>query len=164
MTFFINSAGASWEAGFVVTFSRAVRDGHEIGNHTVHHCHADPTDALTALRAGCAGASIAAEFDDCTTFITKTLGAPAVWTSAWPFGDTGYASAAAERFFLRRGAMPGTVAPNDETDPSNLPIWGPAEHDGVDKFDDRDRPRARSATAGSSCCCTAWRRPISPGT
>src|SRR5579862_1153744 len=36
MTFFINSAGASWEAGFVDTFSRAVRDGHEVANHTVH--------------------------------------------------------------------------------------------------------------------------------
>ena len=132
LTFFINSAGASWEAGFADTFSRAVRDGHEVANHTVHHCHADPDGTL---RAGCAGASIAAEFDECTTFITKTLGAPAVWTSASPFGDTGYAGAATERFFLARGAMPGTVAPNDETDPFSLPIWGPAEHDGVEKFD-----------------------------
>ncbi len=74
LTFFINSAGASWEADFVSTFSRAVRDGHEIGNHTVHHCHADPDGTLYSgtgtQRAACAGASAAAEFDDCTTFIT----------------------------------------------------------------------------------------------
>jgi hypothetical protein len=139
LTFFINSAGASWEADFVSTFTRAVRDGHELGNHTVHHCHADPDGTLytgtSAARTACAGASAAAEFDDCTTFIKEKLGAPQVWTSAWPFGDAGFASAAAGRFFLSRGAMPGTVAPNDESDPFNLPIWGPAEHDGVGKFD-----------------------------
>src|SRR5262249_49487252 len=34
-----------------------------------------------------------------------------------------------------RGTTPGTVAPNDDTDPFNLPRWGPAENDTVDKFD-----------------------------
>jgi hypothetical protein len=138
LTFFVNSASASWESDFVSTFSRAARDGHEIANHTVHHCHADPDGTLYtgtgAARTACAGASAAAEFDDCTTFISEKLGAPHVWTSAWPFGDAGYAAAATARFFLSRGAGPGTVAPNDETDPFNLPIWGPAEHDTVEKF------------------------------
>jgi peptidoglycan/xylan/chitin deacetylase (PgdA/CDA1 family) len=138
MTFFVNSSAASWEQGFVSTFSRAARDGHEIGNHTVHHCHADPDGTLYtgngAARAACAGPSAAAEFDDCTAFITEKLGVPHVWSAAWPFGDAGYAAAAAWRFFLSRGASPGTVAPNDETDPFKLPIWGPAEHDGVEKF------------------------------
>jgi Polysaccharide deacetylase len=139
LTFFVNSASASWEADFVSTFSQAVRDGHEIGNHTVHHCHADPDGTLytgtSTQRAACAGVSPAAEFDDCTAFITSKLGAPHVWSSAWPFGDVGFAAAATERFFLNRGAGNGTVAPNDETDPFNLPIWGPAEHDTVEKFD-----------------------------
>ncbi|HEX3905769.1 MAG TPA: polysaccharide deacetylase family protein [Polyangia bacterium] len=137
LTFFVNSASATWEAGFVSTFSQAARDGHEIGNHTVHHCHADPDGTLytgtSAARAACAGDSAAAELDDCTAFITSKLGAR-VWTAAWPFGDAGYAPAATTRFFLSRGAGPGTVAPNDDTDPSNLPIWGPAENDTVEKF------------------------------
>jgi hypothetical protein len=146
LTFFVNSSAASWEHDFVSTFSRAARDGHEIGNHTVHHCHADPDGALYsaggAQRTACAGESAAAEFDDCTAFIVEKLGAPQVWTAAWPFGDAGYAAAASARFFLSRGAGPGTVAPNDETDPFNLPIWGPAEHDGVEKFDaEIDRAR-----------------------
>jgi hypothetical protein len=139
LTFFVNSASATWQSDFVSTFSQAVRDGHEIGNHTVHHCHADPDGTLysgtSSQRAACAGASPAAELDDCTAFITSKLGAPHVWTSAWPFGDVGFAAAATERFFLNRGAGNGTVAPNDETDPFNLPIWGPAEHDTVEKFD-----------------------------
>jgi peptidoglycan/xylan/chitin deacetylase (PgdA/CDA1 family) len=138
LTFFVNSSSASWQPDFVPTFSRAARDGHEIGNHTVHHCHADPDGTLYTgtgtQRTTCAGPSAAAEFDDCTAFITEKLGVPRVWSSAWPFGDAGYAAAATPRFFLSRGAGPGTVAPNDETDPFNLPIWGPAEHDGVEKF------------------------------
>jgi peptidoglycan/xylan/chitin deacetylase (PgdA/CDA1 family) len=139
MTFFVNSSAADWEQGFVSTFSRAARDGHEIGNHTAHHCHADPDGTLYtgngAQRAACAGASAAAELDDCTAFIVDKLGTPKVWSAAWPFGDAGYAPAAASRFFLGRGTTPGTVAPNDETDPLNLPMWGPAEHDTVEKLD-----------------------------
>jgi hypothetical protein len=138
LTFFVNSASATWETDFVSTFSQAARDGQEIGNHTVHHCHADPDGALytgtSAARAACAGTSAAAEFDDCSTFITSKLGAHA-WTAAWPVGDAGYAAAATTRFFMSRGAGPGTVAPNDDTDPSNLPIWGPSENDTVEKFD-----------------------------
>ncbi|HEY6475851.1 MAG TPA: polysaccharide deacetylase family protein, partial [Polyangia bacterium] len=115
LTFFINSGGASWQPDFVSTFSRAVRDGHEIGNHTVHHCHADPDGTLYTgtgtQRAACAGASTAAEFDDCTAFISEKLGAPQVWSAAWPFGDAGYAAVATARFLLSRGAGPGTVAP-----------------------------------------------------
>lgn len=139
LTFFVNSGSATWQADFVTTFSQAVRDGHEIGNHTAHHCHADPDGTLytgtSTQRAACAGTSPAAELDGCTAFITSQLGAPHVWTSAWPFGDVGFAAAASERFFLNRGAWNGTVAPNDETDPFNLPIWGPAEHDTVERFD-----------------------------
>jgi hypothetical protein len=139
MTFFVNSSAATWEHDFVSTFSRAARDGHEIGNHTVHHCHADPDGTLYTgnggQRTACAGAGAAAEFDECTAFIVEKLGVRQVWSAAWPFGDAGYGPAATTRFFLSRGAGPGTVAPNDETDPFSLPIWGPAEHDTVEKFD-----------------------------
>ncbi|HSY41032.1 MAG TPA: polysaccharide deacetylase family protein, partial [Polyangia bacterium] len=136
LTFFVNSGSATWETGFVSTFSQAARDGHEIGNHTAHHCHADPDGTLhgTDRRAACPGASAAAELDDCTAFIRSKLGVPEVWTAASPFGDAGFASALGERFFLGRSATGGTVAPNDDTDPLALPMWGPAEHDGVAEF------------------------------
>jgi peptidoglycan/xylan/chitin deacetylase (PgdA/CDA1 family) len=140
LTFFVNSAGAPSPSNVVATFSRAVRDGHEIGNHTAHHCHADADGTLykddgNGHRSACPGASAGAELDDCTAFITTALGAAHVWTTAWPFGDAGFAAAAGERFFLNRGTTPGTVAPNDDTDPFNLPMWGPAENDTVDKLD-----------------------------
>jgi peptidoglycan/xylan/chitin deacetylase (PgdA/CDA1 family) len=137
LTFFVNSGSATWESGFVSTFSRAARDGHEIGNHTAHHCHADADGTLhgTDRKAACPSASAAAELDDCTAFIKSTLGVPQVWSAASPFGDAGFASAVGERFFLGRSATGGTVAPNDDTDPLALPMWGPAENDGVAEFD-----------------------------
>ncbi len=136
LTFFVNSASATWETGFVSTFAQAAHDGHEIGNHTAHHCHADPDGTLHGVdrRAACPGASAAAELDDCTVFIRSKLGVPQVWTAASPFGDAGFASAVGERFFLGRSATGGTVAPNDDSDPLALPMWGPAENDGVAEF------------------------------
>lgn len=148
LTFFVNSASATWEADFVSTFSQAVRDGHEIGNHTAHHCHADPDGTLhgTDPRTACPGASAGAELDDCTAFIKSTLGASQVWTAASPFGDRGFDAAVGERFFLNRSATGGTVAPNDDTDPFHLPMWGPAANDTVEKFNaavDRSRTAGR---------------------
>jgi len=136
LTFFVNSASATWETGFVSTFAQAARDGHEIGNHTAHHCHADPDGTLHGIdrKAACPGASAAAELDDCTAFIKSKLGVSRVWTAASPFGDAGFASAVGERFFLGRSATGGTVAPNDDSDPLALPMWGPAENDGVAEF------------------------------
>ncbi len=136
LTFFVNSASATWETGFVSTFSQAARDGHEIGNHTAHHCHADPDGTLhgTDPKAACPGASAAAELDDCTAFIRSTLGVSQIWSAASPFGDAGFASAITERFFLARSATGGTVAPNDDTNPLALPMWGPADNDGVAAF------------------------------
>ena len=136
LTFFVNSSSATWETGFVSTFAQAARDGHEIGNHTAHHCHADPDGTLhgTDRRAACPGANAAAELDDCTAFIKSALGVSQVSTAASPFGDAGFASAIGERFFLGRGATGGTVAPNDDSDPLALPMWGPAENDGVAEF------------------------------
>ena len=138
LTFFVNSS-ATWQADFVPTFSRAARDGHEIGNHTANHCHADPDGSLYRTDGGnqriaCPGASAGAELDACTAFITSSLGVSKVATSASPFGDVGFEAAAAERFFLNRGVQDGTVGPSDDTDPFALPIWGPAENDTLDTF------------------------------
>jgi peptidoglycan/xylan/chitin deacetylase (PgdA/CDA1 family) len=116
MTFYV-STGNSSEANYDATFKQAVHDGHEIGNHTVHHCHAD----LTGCSFGSALADVATELDQCDGYIPQHTGQSAVWTGASPFGDTGYDTSASSRFFLYRGVADGLILPSDQTDPFNLP-------------------------------------------
>jgi peptidoglycan/xylan/chitin deacetylase (PgdA/CDA1 family) len=130
MTFFITSANSGATAGFDATFSRAVSDGHEMGNHTVHHCQSN----LTMCATGSA-TSLDAELDDCTSYITGHFGQPAVWTAASPYGDTGYDVADATRFFLNRGVFSGTIGPADGTDPFNLPCHAAVAGETLDMFD-----------------------------
>ena len=119
MTFYI-STGNSGESGYDATWTQAVADGHEIGNHTVHHCHAD----LSGCSFGTADATLTQELDDCTSYITQHY-APqtTAWTAASPFGDTGYDSDDMSRFLVNRGVAGGTIGANDSTDPFNLPIY-----------------------------------------
>lgn len=112
MTFFLTSA---WD-GNSPTWAQAVKDGHELGNHTAHHCHADGTSC-----AGTYAGSLEAEYDTCTQHIEQTYGESTVWTTASPYGDTGYDDVAKTRFSLNRGVWGGQVAPNDSSDPYNLP-------------------------------------------
>ena len=115
MTFFLvgNSDGNSpiWAQG--------AKDGHELGNHTEHHCHADGTGCAWGAYAG----SLDAEYDLCTDHIKRTYGVSNVWTTASPYGDMGYDSTAKTRFFLNRGVRGGQIAPNDHSDASNLPTY-----------------------------------------
>jgi peptidoglycan/xylan/chitin deacetylase (PgdA/CDA1 family) len=119
MTFYISSGNSS-ESGYDATWSQAVADGSEIGNHTVHHCHAD----LSGCSFGTAAATLADELDGCTSYIAQHY-APqtTAWTAASPFGDTGYDSAGMSRFLVNRGVAGGTIGANDNTDPFNLPIY-----------------------------------------
>ena len=117
MTFYINSSSSNIEA----TFKQAVLDGHEIGNHTVHHCRADLTMCTNPL------ASVDAEFDECTNYIISRLGQGAVWTSASPYGDTGWDAPAMSRFFINRGVQSGNIPANSTYDPFNLPCHGAVE-------------------------------------
>jgi hypothetical protein len=112
------------------TWAQAAKDGHELANHTVHHCHADGTGCGWGGYAG----SIAAEYDACTDHIKQNYGVGNVWTTAAPYGDTGYEPVAKTRFFLNRGVWQGQVAPNDQTDPYNLLIYGAAAGDTASKF------------------------------
>lgn len=98
-------------AAFDAALSDAAASGSELGNHTQTHPN---FDAATA----------ASELGTCTDYILNNLGQSAVWTMAYPFGDTGYKAAARERFFLARGVGGGMVSPNDDTDPFNLPTIG----------------------------------------
>lgn len=113
MTFFL--VGAS--DGNSPVWAQAAKDGHELANHTEHHCHADATGCAWGPYAG----SLEAEYDLCTEHIKQTHGISNVWTTAAPYGDTGYSNVAKARFFLNRGVRGGQIAPNDNTDPFNLP-------------------------------------------
>jgi peptidoglycan/xylan/chitin deacetylase (PgdA/CDA1 family) len=128
MTFYITS-GSGGGASFDSTFTQAVSDGHEMGNHTVHHCHAD----LSGCSNGSA-TSLDAEIDDCNSYITGHFGQSAVWTAASPFGDTGYDTPAMTRFFINRGVAGGTVAANDNSDPFNLPCHAAVEGETAASF------------------------------
>jgi peptidoglycan/xylan/chitin deacetylase (PgdA/CDA1 family) len=112
LTFFVVANGNG-----TFTWAQAAKDGHELGNHTAHHCHADGTGCGWGSYAG----SLEAELDQCTTYITQTLGQSEVWTAASPYGDVGYAAPDASRFLLNRGVNGGTVAANDSTSPDALP-------------------------------------------
>jgi peptidoglycan/xylan/chitin deacetylase (PgdA/CDA1 family) len=100
MTFYLvssspNSSNSIW--------AQAVKDGHELGNHTQTH----------------ASTASAAEIDNCTTFIQQTYGVT-VYTMAAPYGDMSYATASQTKFLANRGVWGGSIAPNDSTDPFNL--------------------------------------------
>jgi peptidoglycan/xylan/chitin deacetylase (PgdA/CDA1 family) len=119
-TFFVTSSSS----GFDAAFTQAVKDGHEMGNHTVHHCHADLSGCSNT---GSAPVSVDAELDDCNSYINTHLGQGAVWTAASPFGDSGWDAPDMSRFFLNRGVASGAVSPKDNTDPFNLPCHAAVE-------------------------------------
>jgi len=126
-TFYVTSGNG----GFETVFTQAVKDGHEMGNHTVLHCHADLTGCSNTSRTP---VSVDAELDDCNTAITSKLGQSAVWTAASPFGDTGWDAPDMTRFFLNRGVGSGTIGPNDHSDPFNLPCHAAVEGEAVASF------------------------------
>jgi peptidoglycan/xylan/chitin deacetylase (PgdA/CDA1 family) len=101
------------------TWVKAVQDGHELGNHTVHHCHADGT--------GCSWApgqftTIDDELDSCTAKIKSEFGVDP-YTFAAPFADSdGWGAAALKRFILNRSVGSGTV-PANGGNPASLPCF-----------------------------------------
>lgn len=127
MTFYLNPSN-NWIASYDATWQAALAAGHELGNHTVNHCHADLSGCNANL------GTVDAEIDDCSSYITTKLGQPEVWTFAFPFGDTGFESYAKTRFLLARGVGSGMIAPGDATDPFNLPIVAAAGSETAEVF------------------------------
>ena len=125
MTFFLTSAHQPNPA-----WTKIGKDGNELGNHTAHHCHADATGCGWGGYAG----SLEAEYDICSDYLKKNYGVSVVWTTATPYGDTGYDEVAKTRFFLNRGVWRGQIAPEDNSDAFNLPIFGAAAGDTAEKF------------------------------
>jgi peptidoglycan/xylan/chitin deacetylase (PgdA/CDA1 family) len=130
-TFYIttgNTTGPAYDA----TWIQAANDGSEIGNHTVHHCHANLTGC--GFGAGAPFATLGEELDQCSAAITQRYPQAAVWTAASPYGDRGYDANAPSRFLVNRGVQPGMIAPNDDTDPYNLPCYAAVRADTAARF------------------------------
>jgi hypothetical protein len=91
----------------------AVKDGHEIGNHTQSH---DPNAHCTS-----------ADISSATQFIQSKWGVKAL-TMAAPNGATCYEPLAQSMFFINRGVQPAQpVMPNGNSDPLNLNCYIPAQ-------------------------------------
>jgi peptidoglycan/xylan/chitin deacetylase (PgdA/CDA1 family) len=112
LTFFANpgkmpvSDEAAWKA--------IAAAGHEIGNHTHNHCHAD--------LSGCSPVGSAEEeIDQATAAIAAKLGVPGVYSSAAPFGERGWIPPASSRFLVGRGVSSGFVAASGVSDWYDLP-------------------------------------------
>jgi peptidoglycan/xylan/chitin deacetylase (PgdA/CDA1 family) len=112
------------------TWAEALADGHELGNHTAHHCHQDGTSCGAGSFAG----SPEAELDQCTEHLIEQFGVEGVYTSASPYGDAGYGIAAEGRLLLNRGVNSGQIAPNDRTNPFQLPCYAASEGTTADSF------------------------------
>ncbi len=134
MTFYVSSATAARAAAF---WRRVVGDGHELGNHTAHHCRVSFGDdpVLTACGFGAlpAEATADSEIDEVSAFITGVAGQPGVWTMASPYGDANWDAHAARRFLANRAVSRGMIGSGDATDPFHLPAYmpGPPEHGGI---------------------------------
>lgn len=129
MTFYFSS-NVNWVPNSDAVWAQAVKDGHEIGNHTVSHPYAN----LTGSCFGQPLDSMEAEIDECNKYIVERFGQSHVWTMAAPFGDMGWKEAAKAKFFLNRGVGGEPIAPNDKSDPFNLPCYMANAGEKAEKF------------------------------
>lgn len=90
-------------------WAQALLNGHELGNHTQSHPQTGN----------------GSDIDAATTFIQQHFGVTPL-TMAAPYGDSSYISLASSRFLINRGVQGGSIAPNSNTDPYNLPCFIPA--------------------------------------
>jgi peptidoglycan/xylan/chitin deacetylase (PgdA/CDA1 family) len=129
MTFYIHTFLKDSQAGFEETWKDALSAGFEIANHTKYHCLFEET---------CNGSQswdLEEELDSVTDYIINTIGAPGVWTFAYPNGDMAYEPAVKERFPLARGSQNGTIAPSQKLDAWDLPVYLAMGGEEEDVFD-----------------------------
>ena len=104
MTFYLVCA----TDGSNAIWTKAAKDGHELGNHTMHHCNnnaAGPNCAWGTLFTG-----PDAEIDDCTAHIKSAFGVTP-YTMASPYGDPNWRLPASTRFLINRGIADVGVTP-----------------------------------------------------
>ena len=86
----------------------ALKDGHEIANHTKSH----------------QSAGSVADIEAATVFIKEQLGVQP-WSMAAPNGAAVYTSLTKGLFFINRGVGNGLIGPGDNSDPFTLPTYIP---------------------------------------
>lgn len=89
-------------------WATAVKDGHELGNHTKSH----------------SSNGTVADIDAATEFLMMKWGVMP-WTFAAPNGAGVYTSLTKDKFLLNRGVANRVILPNDNTDPFTLPSYIP---------------------------------------
>lgn len=133
LTFYVSEGAATiamdTAAAYDAVWTRAAADGHEVAAHTTHHCNVDP--AAEPTLSNCAAlpsgespfASAAEEIAENVGYIETHFGIPGVYTFATPYGDDRWNTAelARKSFFLSRKVGGAFVAPNDATDPFEIP-------------------------------------------
>ena len=107
MTFFLSTYNSEFE-NFDTVFSKAVEDGHELGNHTHHHCM---NNSSKCAFGDTIPADLTADIVMCSDYISANLGQSETATFAAPYGDGGWQFMAKDFFFLNRHVNDGTVAP-----------------------------------------------------
>ena len=138
VTFYLNN----FNQGSNPIWEKAVADGHELGNHTVHHCHADGTGCVNGTFT-----SVDQELDDNTAFLMAKKGVTGVYTFAAPFGDNLWADAASQRFLVGRGVSDsnGGVIPTGSFNAFDLPCHisneGETAKEGFNKLSDDVRAK-----------------------
>lgn len=112
-------------------WERALRDGHELGNHSQSHRFSGP--------------HLAEDIDRATAFIERTFDT-AVWTMAAPYGAAQYCAVAEARFLVNRGVNDGLVLPLDTTNRFDLSCYVPPE--GARGWDYDQKIQAARAAGG----------------
>jgi len=130
VTYYIVPGENGDASNYDATWSAAASAGDELGNHTQNHCQANLTNCMTGKSTG----SLASELDTATSYIVQHYPQKAVWTGASPYGDTGYDSAASSRFLIYRGVQGGTMLPNDNTNPFDVPCHMAAQGENASQF------------------------------
>jgi peptidoglycan/xylan/chitin deacetylase (PgdA/CDA1 family) len=105
-TFYLQT-GKTTESSNTI-WATAVRDGHELGNHTKSH----------------SSTATGQDIDDATQFIESHFMVK-VWTMAAPNGAAGYTDLAKTRFLINRGVANSLITANGNADPFTLPCYIP---------------------------------------
>lgn len=108
----------NWSGARNAVWTRAIADGHEIGNHS--HTHPETGSG--------------ADLDAATRFIEENLGVKPL-TMAAPYGNSSYQSLAASRFLFNRGVGGGSIAANGSQNRYDLPTYIPATNANKAAFD-----------------------------
>jgi hypothetical protein len=112
----------------------ALKDGHEIANHTKSHQSAGTTE----------------DIDAATMFITQQFGVTP-WSMAAPNGAGVYTSLSKGRFFINRGVGNGLIGPGDNSDPFTLPTFIPPQGASASAFNS-EVDSARAAGKWKTMC------------